>query len=296
MFSRPPCFRLSLILAVVGVWLVAAGHGWAAEPEDAMLPALKLNDDLFKSLKASNQRDWAPEVAVLALAEIRGDRATVRNIRDCRWRRHDDFTPAYYDQTFDLKALRSLDLIFVPLASSPELGRAMLSFGFEGDEHLAVSVEPRRERGEAFSPIRGVLQQYELAYVVASERDLIGRRVQVDRSEVFLYRTTALPREVRKVFLEVMSRVNKLGRTPEFYDTMTNNSETNIRRHLEGLLPERKSYDVRQWFAGDLDRQTYDLGLIARRGSFDQTRLESRVNYPAYLHRDDPMFSRAIRR
>jgi len=282
---------------MVGLWPAPGSQGWAAEQDDgALLPALKLNDDLFKSLKASNQRDWAPELAGWARAEIRGDRATVRNIRDCRWRRPDDFALAYYDQTFDLKTLRSLDLIFVPLTSSPELGRAMLSFGFESDEHLAVSVEPRRERGEAFSPLRGVLQQYEIAYVVASERDLIGRRVQCDRSEVFLYRTTALPREVRKTFLEVMSRVNKLGRTPEFYDTMTNNSETNIRRHLEGLLPDRAPYDVRQWCAGDMDRQAYDWGLIARHGSFDQTRLQARVNYQAHLHRDDSTFSRAIRR
>ena len=36
-----------------------------------MFPTLKLNDDLFKWLKPSNNRDWTPEQAVLAQAEFR---------------------------------------------------------------------------------------------------------------------------------------------------------------------------------------------------------------------------------
>ena len=32
---------------------------------DAMFPSLQLNEDLLKPLKPSNDRDWAPELAVL---------------------------------------------------------------------------------------------------------------------------------------------------------------------------------------------------------------------------------------
>ena len=35
-----------------------------------MFPSLKLNDDLLKSFKPSNHRDWTPEQAVLAHAEF----------------------------------------------------------------------------------------------------------------------------------------------------------------------------------------------------------------------------------
>ena len=41
-----------------------------APPQEAMFPTLKLNDDLFKSLKPSNNRDWTPEQAVLAQGRV----------------------------------------------------------------------------------------------------------------------------------------------------------------------------------------------------------------------------------
>ena len=162
-----------------------------------MFPSLKLNEDLFKSLKPSNDRDWAPELAVLARADFAGHHVTVHNIRDCHWRTLTDFKLAYYDKTFDLARIRSVDFIVVPFNEMPSLGHTMLSFGFDDGEHLAVSVEIRKERGEEFSSIKGFFRQYELMYVVASERDVIQRRVNCDLTDVFLYRTTATPPQAK---------------------------------------------------------------------------------------------------
>ena len=117
-----------------------------------MLPTLKFNDDLFRSLQPSNDRDWAPEQAVLADAEVQGNQVTVHNIRDCRWRSLTDFDLAYYDKTFDLDKLTAVDFIVVPFNETPSLGHTMLSFAFGDKDYLAVSVEIRKERGEAFSP------------------------------------------------------------------------------------------------------------------------------------------------
>ena len=151
-----------------------------------------------------------------------------------------------------------------------------------------MSVEIRRERGEAFSNVKGFFRQYELMYVVASERDVIGRRVDCDLCDVFLYRSTATPEQARELFVDVMRRVNKLDREPEFYNTLTNNCTTNIRSHINHLKPDRVPYDYRVLLPGYSDRLAYDLGLIEPHGSYEETRLRARVNYLAYLHRDDP--------
>ncbi len=267
-----------------------------ASQQEAMLPTLKLNGDLVKSLKPSNSRDWTPEQAVLAYAEVRGNQATVHNIRDCRWRSFDDFTVAYNDKTFDLDKLTAVDFIVVPFNETPGLGHTMLSFAFENDDYLAVSVEIRKERGEAFSPIKGFFQQYEIIYVVASERDVIQRRVNCDLCDVYVHRSTATPAQARDLFRDVMRRVNKLAKEPEFYDTLTNNCTTNIRGHINHLKPDKVPYDYRVLLPGYSDRLAYDLGLIERHGSYEETRLRARVNYQAYLHRNDPAFSRKIRR
>jgi hypothetical protein len=264
-------------------------------PDEAMFPTLKINDDLFKTLKPSNDRQWIPEQAKLAEAEFTGNNIRVRNIRNCRWRTPTDFTLAYHDKTFDLKRLRSVDFIVVPFNETPSLGHTMLSFGFEGDDYLAVSVEIRKELGEVFNPIAGFFRQYEIIYVVASEQDVIQRRVSCDLSDVHVYRSTATPEQARTLFTDVMRRVNKLAKQPEFYDTLTNNCTTNIRDHVNHLKPDEIPYDYRVLLPGYSDKLAYDLGLIERHGSYDETRLRARVNYLAYLHRDDPAFSRAIR-
>jgi hypothetical protein len=261
-----------------------------------MFPTLKLNQDLLKPLVPTNDRDWTPEQAKLASADFDGNRVTVHNIRDCRWRKWDDFTVSYYDRMFDLDELRSVDFIVVPFNETPSLGHTMLSFGFNDGEHLAVSVEIRKERGQKFSAIGGFLRQYELIYVVASECDVIQKRVTCDLSDVYLYRSTATPEQARELFVDVMRRVDKLARAPEFYDTLTNNCTTNIRNHVNHLKPNEVPYDYRVLLPGLSDELAYDLGLIERHGSYAETRLRARVNYQAYLHRNDPMFSEAIRR
>jgi hypothetical protein len=265
----------------------------AAEP---MYPTLQVNKDLFRRLKPSNDRDWTPEQAKLAEAEFHGSQVAVHNIRNCRWRTLKDFTVGYYDKTFDLRKLRSVDFIVVPFNETPRLGHTMLSFGFDGDDYLAVSVEIRKERGETFSAIAGFFQQYELIYIVADEHDVIQRRVICDLSDVYLYRSTATPRQAQDLFVDVMRRVNKLAKEPEFYDTLTNNCTTNIRNHVNHLKPNEIPYDYRVLLPGLSDKLAYDLGLIERHGSYEATRQQARVNYQAYLHRNDPDFSRVIRR
>lgn len=297
--------RLGRFFALAGALLTVGCRGTptmieptAAEPtnQEAMLPSLKLNDDLVKSIKPSNNRDWTPEQAVLAYAEVQGKQVTVHNIRDCHWRSLDDFSIDYYDKTFDLDKLTTVDFIVVPFNETPSVGHTMLSFGFEGEDYLAVSVEIRKERGEAFSPVKGFFQQYEIMYVVANESDVVGRRVNCDLCDVYLHRSTATPEQARELFLDVVRRVNKLVKEPEFYDTLTNNCTTNIRSHINHLQADRIPYDYRVLLPGYSDRLAYDLGLIERHGSFEETRLQARVNYQAYLHRDEASFSQQIRR
>jgi hypothetical protein len=303
-YSTMPTLR-NLTPLLMGTALLAGCHSMPETPpttapamrQEAMFPTtLKLNDDLLKPLAPSNHRDWTPEQAKLAVAEFDRNRVTVRNIRDCRWRTADDFAVSYYDKTFDLDQLRSVDFVVVPFNETPSLGHTMLSFGFADGEHLAVSVEIRKERGEAYNPIAGFLRQYEIIYIVASERDVIQKRVNCDLSDVYLYRSTATPEQARELFVDVMRRVDKLAKSPEFYDTLTNNCTTNIRNHVNHLKADEVPYDYRVLLPGYSDELAYDLGLIEHHGSYAETRLHARVNYQAYLHRNDPKFSQAIRR
>jgi len=65
----------------------------------------------WSAIEPSNDREWQPEVAVLPSATFDGDLVTVHNIRNFDYRTETDFTPSYYDRTYDLTKLDSVDLI-----------------------------------------------------------------------------------------------------------------------------------------------------------------------------------------
>ena len=273
-----------------------AGTASGTSESAAMYPTLELNPDLFKSFKPSNDRDWTTDQAVMPTAAIEGDLAKIRNVRNCRYRTIDDYDLDYYDKTFDMNRLTSVDFIVVPFNDTPGIAHTMISFGFDDGQHLVSSVEIRKEKGESYNPIKGFMRQYEIMYVLADERDLIPKYANHYRCEVYVYRSSATPEQSRELFVDVIKRVNKLHDAPEFYDTLTNNCTTNIRRHINHLKPDRVPYDYRVLLPGYSDSLAYDLGLIVPHGSFQETKQYAKVNYQAYLFREDPDFSKKIRR
>jgi len=291
--------------AVFGALLsavVAACIGCSAISESGIKPVSyrppppDWNDRPFlKTLVPSNDRDWATDQAVLPTAEFHGRQVTVRNIRNIRYRTIDDFDVHYYDRTFDLDRITSVDFIVVPFNDMPGIAHTMLSFGFDNRDYLGLSVEIRKERGEKYSPIKGFFRQYELMYVLADERDLILKNCMQWRANVYIYRTKAGPDQARKLFVDVLNRVNKLAAEPEFYDTLTNNCTTNIRNHINRCFPDRVPYDYRVLLPGYSAELAYDLGLLDTELSFAETQRRARVNYSAYLYRDAPDFSVKIR-
>jgi hypothetical protein len=247
-------------------------------------------------MRPSNTRDWTPDQAALPYAEVRDDVATVHNVRNCDYRSEADFTVRYYDKTLDLRELNSVYFVVVPFPDMPSLAHTMMSFGFADRDFLGVSVEVRREKGETYNPVLAMFNQYELTYVLADERDLIGLRSNHRLNDVYLYRAKATPDQVRSLFLDVMTRVNKLARQPEFYNTLTNNCTTNIVRHVNHLAPHKVPMDYRVLLPGYSDRLAYDLGLLDTPLSYAEAREQARVTRQAYLYRDSASFSQDIRR
>jgi Domain of unknown function (DUF4105) len=247
----------------------------------------------------SNFRDWAPEQAVLPYAEFQGNQVTIHNIRNCHYFAEDTFLVDYYDKTIDLNSLRSVDFITVPFESLPALAHTMLSFEFIDPngrpEHLAVSVETRKEKDQTYNPVKGSARQYELMYVVADERDVIQQRTNYRGDRVYLYRTTATPDASRMLLVDMLGRVNQLRSNPEFYNTLTNNCSTNIVQHINRIKPNRINYDVRVLLPGYSDQLAYEDGLIVPYGTFEQTKQRALVTPFAQRYADREDFSELIR-
>jgi hypothetical protein len=246
-------------------------------------------------LRPSNERDWQPEVARLAYATVDGDMVTVHNIRNFDYRTETDFTPAYYDRTYDLKKLDSGDLVAVHWIG-PAIAHLLLSFGF-GDDHLAISIEARKERGEGYSSAKGFFRQYELYYVVADERDVVRVRTNYRKDppeDVYVY-PLRVPREsIRRVFLEYVRKMNALRARPEFYNTLTTNCTTAILMNTR-VNPESLPFSWKVLLSGYTPAYVYDSGRIDQSLPFEELRRRSLVNAAAQAADQAPDFSRRIR-
>ena len=247
-------------------------------------------------IPASNDRLWQPDVAVLPHATIEGNRVTVHNIRNFEYRTETDFTPQYYDKTFDLQKLDSVDLIAV-YWMGPDIAHNFLSFGFEGTDYLAISIEVRKEVGEDYSTLKGFFKQYELYYVVADERDVIRVRTNYRKNppeQVYVYRLHAPLERARKVFLDYLSKINTLGTQPEFYNTLTTNCTTNILMHSR-VNPDSLGFSWKILLPGHTPEYIYDNGVMRSDLPFSELQERSLINVVAQEADTAPDFSQRIR-
>jgi Domain of unknown function (DUF4105) len=248
----------------------------------------------WTSIEPANERDWETEVAVLPYATRDGDLVTLHNVRNFHYRTEQDFVPQYYDRTFDLRQLDAIDLIAVYWAGDA-IAHIMVSFGFAG-EHVAVSIETRKEKGEAYSSLAGFFKKYELIYVVGDERDLIRVRTNYRRPEeqVYLYRTRAAPENARRLFLEYIERINRLKQQPEFYNTLTTNCTTDV-WFLVHALSDRFPLDWRVLLSGHFPAYAYDLGSLDTSLPFPELKARSLINDKAHAADQAADFSQRIR-
>ena len=249
----------------------------------------------WSAIAPSNDRNWKPEVAKLPLVSIDGDRIAVRNIRNFAWRTEADFTPAYYDKSFELSKLESVDMIAV-YWGSPAIAHMMVSFNFGADDHLDISIERRDEIGESYSTIKGLFKQYELFYVVADERDVIRLRtnVRVPREDVYVYRLKGPIEDGRRLFLEYMKEINSLASQPEFYNTLTTNCTGNIWLHSK-VNPGSVPYSWKILLSGYVPEYLYEQRRLDTSLPFPELQRRSRVNTAAQAADQAADFSRRIR-
>lgn len=250
---------------------------------------------LCAAVRPSNARAWSPDQAVLPYAQFRGPLVDIHRIRNFRYATETQFTPAWYDKTFDLRRLESVWFFVEPFGAFAGAAHTFVSFGFGGDDYVAISVEIRRERGESFSPIGGLLRQYEVMYVVGDERDLVALRTNFRRDTVHCYPIRTTRERMRQMFVDMLARANELRAHPEFYNTLTNTCTTNLVRHVNIIAPGRIPFRAAVLFPGYSDRLAYDLGLIDTNLPFDAARARFTINERALRFADASDFSRRIR-
>jgi Domain of unknown function (DUF4105)/Glycosyltransferase family 87 len=280
------------ILALVGL----VQRRWRTRAVGAFFALFALLLVCWFNLEPSNERAWTPDNAVLAYATIDGDRVTLHNIRNFDYRSENDYTPAYYDRTFNLSELDSVDLATV-YWMGPAIAHVFVSFGFADGHHVAISIEARKEKGEGYSTVQGFFRQYELLYVVADERDVIRLRTNYRHDppeEVYLYRVPSTAENRRSFFLEYLRKINELKEHAEWYNSLTTNCTSNIWVHtriIAGHLP----YSWKILVSGYVPEYLYEHGKLDTSVPLEELQRRGHVNERAHAADQAEDFSQRIR-
>ena len=250
---------------------------------------------LFSRIRPSNDHDWTPDVARLPTATVDGDTVTFRNIRDFDYRTEDDYTPRYYDKSFDMRKLETADMV-VSYWAGEAIAHIFVSFGFGDQGHIAISAETRKEKGESYSTLAGFFRNYELIYLLGDERDLIRVRTNYRRPEerVYLYRLHPPRENLVRFFTDYVETLQQLEREPEFYNTLTTNCATNFFIHTRAN-PKAPPWSWQILASGYIPEYAYKLGAVDTALPYEELKRRSLVNEAAHEADEDADFSRRIR-
>ena len=240
-----------------------------------------------------NDRDWYPDVARLSHATIEGNRLTIENVRNFDYRTETDYTPQWETRTYDLDRLRGVDL-FLSFWGPTLIAHTITSWEFDGGQHLAISIETRKEKGESYSAVRGFFRQYEVYYVVADERDVVGLRTNYRGERVYLYRIRMQPERARALLFDFLKDVNSLAQKPRWYNALTYNCTTAIRYHVQHVA-EGRPFDWRVLANGRGDELLYESRRIDTSVPFPELKKRSDITEKAKAANDAPDFSARIR-
>jgi len=215
----------------------------------------------------SLERDWDPDVRVLSGVEMRPDSSVrLTAVRDWRYARDSVTEERWFDAGYDPRDITGMWMYEQELGAGGRVAHTFVVFEFDesyGDRRwLGLSVETRRERGETYSLVGGVLRAFEVTHIWATERDLVTRRVEYLDYPLTRYRMVVTREAAARVFRQFARETASLAETPRWYNTATNNCTSSLVRYVDETAPGAIPWHYSWVLTGRMDDYLARLGYL----------------------------------
>ncbi|MDZ4313062.1 MAG: DUF4105 domain-containing protein [Cypionkella sp.] len=247
----------------------------------------------YQTIQPRQDRDWAADVAHGVSGVVAGDQVRLSNVRNFDWTSDSAATPRWESRSYDLSKLESVDML-TSTWGDPNIAHLIVSFGFAGGEHVAFSVEIRRESDEVFSSIGGFFRQFELVLIAADEADIVKLRTNYRGEDVHRFPVKLDAAQRRALLLRYIAFGNELAEAPVFYNTVTANCASTVYGLVQVIKPDMP-LDSRLLFSGQLPEYIDELGGLPGDMPMDQRRKLAAISAVAKTVQPGQDFSGLIR-
>jgi hypothetical protein len=292
--SGPSGLRLLTLLVLWGS-VIGVGAVWRRSVEEttgAVVLVCILATSFFFALRPLHGLDWMEDQERLPSVSVDGDVITIDNYRQFRYRSEFDWDAHWSTQTFRFSELVGADMGIEQFASLEAIAHTFVSFRFEDGRVLVASIEIRKEKGEDFSPIKGLFRQYERMVVLGDERDMVELRA-IHREDTVYLHPVDVSAEYTEAFLRsILEDAQTIEAKPVFYNTLTASCSTSLAKHIRAVGPV--GWDYRMALPGYVDVIAWELGWFGEE-PLDVLRDRHTINERAVLAAGQDDFSMLIR-
>lgn len=238
-------------------------------------------------------RDWAPDVARQVTGTVTDDILTLHDVRNFTWQTPEEFSANWETRSYDLTSLQCVDL-FMSYWAGPQMAHMIVSFGFEGGEQIAWSVEVRRQAGGGFSPVADLFKSNTLVLIAADERDVVATRTNARGEDVQMFRINVSPDTARNLLLEYVDTANALAAQPQWYNSLTANCSSVVMALIRRFADD-VPMDWRLLANGYLPDYAWEQGVLDQSHSIDELRALGSITAIAQAHGVGKDYSTVIR-
>ncbi len=223
----------SPMMVAASMWEWTRRHPWRAAAW-LVLVVLALVSLRVCAAQPRLDRDWVDNLALMPKVETTETGFALHGVTD--WS-YTDEGPAAMNVggfTANFADLRNVWFVVEPQPGGDYAAHTLVLFEFAGERVVGLTVEARLEKGETYDAIAGMFNNYELAYVWSTARDLLTRRVTFLDKLVYVYPLKLDDTQKLDFLKALLGHTVDVSAHPRFYNTFTSNC-TNELAKVAGL-------------------------------------------------------------